>query len=216
MKSKILLLCVILCTISQANIYSQQKKKILKASPIKGNWETIHNPLEASTLRLEFKADRKFSYMLSSSWEGTYQLDGTKLISSTYIPIYKKYKSDTTTVLIYSDTVIQIGKDRGVDVTTTMVRKADSSNTGAGLIGTWIIKNQQAEYSTVVYSPAGKFNVKNILKSFHGNYIIKDDTLTAFSENRQMLKCRYVIDKGVMRLYSPVQSGPITLEKVDK
>jgi hypothetical protein len=170
--------------------------------------------LEASILRLEFKSDKKFSYILSSSWEGTYQLDGTKLISSTYIPIYKKYKSDTTTVLIYSDTVIQIGKDRGADVTTTMVRK--SGNTGAGLLGSWIIKNQQAEYSTVVYSPAGKFNVKNILKSFHGNYIIKDDTLTAFSENRQMLKCRYVIDKGVMRLYSPVQSGPITLEKVDK
>ena len=214
MKLKILLLLAVSFTIFQSGLSSQQKKENSNTSLIQGNWETVHNPMEASTLRLEFNTDKKFSYILSSSWEGTYQLDGTKLISSTYIPIYKKYKSDTTTVLIYSDTVIQIGKDKGVDVTTTMVRKADSSNTGAGLIGTWIIINQKEEYSTVVYGTSGKFKVKNILRSFHGNYITKGDTLIAFSEGRQMLKCRYVIDKGVMRLYSPVQSGPMTLEKV--
>jgi hypothetical protein len=216
MKFKILFILVLLIAVSQPDIYMQQKKKASGASPLEGNWETIHNPMEASTLTLEFKPNKKFSYILSSAWQGTYKLDGTKLISALYIPIFKKYKTDTTTILIFSDTLIQIGKDKGVEKTTKMIRKKDGAGVGAGLIGTWIMENKDAEYSTISYSQSGTFEVKNILRSFNGNYITKSDTLIAFSQGRLMLKNRFVIDKGKLRLYSPTQSGPITLEKAEK
>jgi hypothetical protein len=172
--------------------------------------------LDSSTLRLEFKPGKKFSYILSSKWSGKYKLDGTKLFSSLYIPMMNKYKTDTSTVLIFSDTLIQIGNDKGKETTSRMFRKKDSINIGAGLTGTWIIPNQDAESSTISYLPSGTFEVNNILKSFYGNYMIKSDTIMAFSRGRLMLKNRFIIERRQLLIYSPVQSGPITLEKIQK
>jgi hypothetical protein len=191
-----------------------QQKFTSSADSLKGNWETVPNPLEASRLRLEFKPDKKFSYILSSSWHGTYKLDGTKLISAIFIPILNKYKSDTSTVLIFSDTLVQMASEKGKETTTTMIRKKDSTNAGAGINGTWIMKNENAESSTITYSQSGTIEVNSILKSFYGNYSINKDTLIAFSRRQLMLKNRFVIDRGLLRIYSPVQSGPITLEKI--
>jgi hypothetical protein len=205
-----------LLALSQPYIYMQQKEKVAIPDPLRGKWETIHNPMEASVLSLEFKPNKKFSYSLSSTWHGTYKLEGTKLVSSLYIPIYKKYKADTTTILIFSDTLVQVGKERGEEKTTRMVKAIDSVNTGAGIIGTWIIDNQDNEYSTVTYTTVGTFEIKNILKSFNGSYDTKKDTLMAFSEGRMMFKNRFILDKGQLRLYSPAQSGPMTFEKVGK
>jgi hypothetical protein len=216
MKLKVYLIFILLTAISQPDMYMQQKKNIFGANPIEGNWETIPNPMEASKLALEFKSNKKFSYSLSSTWQGTYKLDGTKLISNLYVPILRKYKTDTTTIVIFSDTLIQIGKDNDKDKTTKMIRKKNGANAGVGLVGIWIMENEDAEYSTISYSQSGTFEMKNILRSFKGNYITKSDTLMAFSQGHLMLKNRFVIDKGKLRLYSPTQSGPITLEKTGK
>ena len=216
MKFRMFLILVLLVAFFQPNVYMQQKKEAPKADTIEGKWETIHNPMEASTLTLEFKSNKKFIYTLSSTWQGTYKLEGTKLLSSIYLPIYKKYKTDTTTVLIFSDTLIQIRKDKDKETTTKMIRERNSSNAGAGLLGTWIVENQGEEHSTISYSSSGAFVMEKILKSFNGNYIIKGDTLTVFSQGRIMLRNRFVIDKGNLRIYSPTQSGPITLERAKK
>jgi hypothetical protein len=216
MKLKVLFVFILLLSFSQQNIYSQHKKKVNWADSLVGNWETVHNPLETSTLRFEFKTNKNFNYLLSSSWKGTYKLDGTKLISSLYIPLMNKYKNDTSTVLIFSDTLIQIGKDTGIEKTSKLIRKKDVANAGFGLVGTWVMQNEEAEYSTITYSQSGTFEIKNILKSFKGNYTTKGDTLMVFSLGHMMLKNRIVLDKQKLRIYSPTQSGPVTLEKTDK
>jgi hypothetical protein len=216
MKLRVLSVLIILIGFFQPDLYMQQKNKTPGADLLFGNWETVPNPLETSTLRLEFKPGKKFSYILTSSWHGSYKLEGTKLVSSLSIPFMNKIKTDTSTVFIFSDTLIQIGNEKGKETTLRMIRKKDSTNTGAGLVGTWVIQNQDAEYSTISYSLSGTFEMNNILKSFYGNYRTKSDTLMAFSRGYLMLKNRFVIDKGLLRIYSPVQSGPITLEKVQK
>jgi hypothetical protein len=216
MEFRALFILVLSFIIFQPNAYMQKKKETVKKDVLTGKWETANNPLEASRLTLEFKAKNMFSYTLTSDWHGTYILDGTKLVSSIYIPIYKKYKTDTTTVLIFSDTLIQVGKDKGVETTTRMIREVESTNTGAGLVGSWRIENEDAESSVITYNSNGTYNVKNILKSFSGSYNTKSDTLMTFSNGHMMFKNRFVIDKGVLRLYSKTQSGPITLMKAEK
>ena len=57
-----------------------------------------------------------------------------------------------------------------------MIRKSNGVNTGAGLLGTWILENPDGKYSTISYSPTGAFEMKNILQSFNGTYITKNDT----------------------------------------
>jgi hypothetical protein len=216
MKFKFLLALVLLVSSFQHNIYSQQKLNASRADSLAGNWVTVPNPLEASSLRLEFKPNKKFSYILSSEWKGTYKLDGTKLISSIFVPIMNKYKTDTTTVLIYSDTLIQVGTEKGKETSSKMIRKKDVPDTCAGIVGTWVMENENAEYSTISYKPSGTFDIKNILKSFNGNYSTKSDTLMSFSQGHLMFKNRFVIASGLLRIYSPTQSGPITLQRVKK
>ncbi|MDR3628378.1 MAG: hypothetical protein P4L45_16155 [Ignavibacteriaceae bacterium] len=216
MKVKVFFILVLLLVFSQSELFMQQKKNPAEKAQIEGKWATIHNPMEASDLSMEFKPNKDFSYILSSTWHGNYKQDGAKLITSLYVPIYKKYKEDTTTVLVYSDTLVQIGKDKGKEVITKMIRQNDSTNTGAGIIGSWIIDDQDAESSIITYKPSGEFVIKNILKSFKGKYTIKNDTLMVVSEGRMMIKNRFIIDRGQLRLYSPSQSGPITLEKAGK
>jgi hypothetical protein len=216
MKVKVFFILVMLLALFQSELFMQQKENPSENARIEGKWATVHNPMEASDLRLEFKSNKDFSFVLSSAWHGTYKQDGTKVVSSLYIPIYKKYKEDTTTVLIYTDTLVQIGKDRGKEVITKMIRQNDSTNTGAGIIGSWLIDNQDAESSIITYKPSGEFEIKNILKSFTGKYTVKKDTLTVISDGRIMIKNRFAIDRGQLRLYSPTQSGPITLEREGK
>jgi len=216
MKFKVLLILVLSFVIFQPNTYMQQKKVTAKNDILTGKWETAHNPMEASTLTLEFKEKNMFSYTVSSLWHGSYKLEGTKLVSSIYIPIYKKYKTDTTTVLIFSDTLIQVGKDKGVETTTKMVREDEGAKISASLIGSWRIENEDTESSIITYNSNGTYEVKNILKSFSGSYNTKNDTLMTFSDGHMMFKNRFVIDKGVLRLYSKTQSGPITLIKTEK
>jgi hypothetical protein len=194
----------------------QQKKKINWADSLSGKWETVNNPMEASRLILDFKAKKKFSYTLSSFWHGTYKLEGTKLVSNIYIPIYKKNKTDTTTVLIFADTLIQVGKDRGTETYTKMIREGGSKNAGAGIIGSWKFENPDAESSVITYNTNGTYEIKNILKSFDGTYTTKSDTVIAYSGDLMMFKNRFVIDKGQLRLYSKSQSGPMTLIKAEK
>ncbi|MGA7722500.1 MAG: hypothetical protein WCA84_15120 [Ignavibacteriaceae bacterium] len=216
MKFKSLFVLVLLISSIQRNIYTQQKVDVSWADSLAGNWETVPNPLEASSLRFEFKPNKKFSYILSSEWRGTYKLEGTKLISSIFVPIMNKYKTDTTTVLIYADTLIQVGTEKGKETTSKMIRKSSAEKKDAGIVGTWILENENAEYSTISYTPSGTIEVKNILKSFNGSYSTKSDTLMSFSQGHLMFKNRFVIARGLLRIYSTTQSGPITLRRVDK
>ena len=216
MKVKVFSIILLALVFSQSQLFTQQKKKQQNKSQLVGKWETVPNPMEASSLALDFEANNEFTFILSSKWHGTYKLDGSKLVSSLYIPIFKKYKEDTTTVLIYSDTLIEVGKDNGKDVTTRMIKQKDTTNKGAGIIGSWRIDGQDDKSSVITYNTSGSFEVKNILQSFKGKYLLKSDTVIVISDGRVMLRNRFIIDRGLLRLYSPTQSGPITLERTNK
>ncbi len=215
MKIRLWFAIVLILTLIHVDIKAQKKKETI-SDPLIGKWETVHNPLESSRLILEFRKNKTFSYLLESNWNGSYKLNGTKLITNTSIPILNKIKADTSTILIYSDTLVQISKIRGKEVTTKMIRQGKSSKLGSGIIGSWAMKDSDAEHSTINFNSDGNFQIKNILKSFKGNYITKKDTVTVFSYGLQMMKNRFVFDKGLLLLYSKTQSAPIKLERSKK
>jgi hypothetical protein len=205
---------IILLAFIQSNIIAQKKGKKPKVNLLAGKWETVHNPIEASDLTLEFSSNKRFKYLLTSHWEGTYKLEGTKLLTSVYIPLFKKYKSDTSTVLLYSDTLVQIGKDHGVEVTNKMVRQSGSDNNSTGILGNWVMSSKDEEHSIVTFTSSGKYEINNILKSFNGNYIIRKDTVTVFLNGTPVIKNRFVFERGYLLLYSQGKTAPITLERV--
>ncbi len=210
-----LIFIIILCSI-HSDIFAQKKKKSSQSSSLIGTWETVPNALEASYLTLQFNKDKKFSFVLKSTWKGKYKLNGTQLITYTNIPILNKVKTDSSTVLIYSDTLIQISKVKGEEVTVKMYRQRGTSQLGAGIIGTWIMSDPDGEFSTFKYSTDGTFEVKNILRSFKGNYVVKEDTVSVFSNGVPMFKNRYVFERGLLLLYSKTQSAPVKLQRVKK
>lgn len=216
MKTKLLFVLLLILIFSSVNSIAQKKKIKTISDPLVGKWETVHNPLETSSLILDFRKNKTFSYLLESNWTGKYKLDGTKLITFTSIPILNKIKTDTATVLIYSDTLVQISKVKGKDVTSKMVRQKRVPAMGAGIIGTWVMHDPEAEHSTIDFNSDGTFHIKNILKKFKGNYITKKDTVTVFSYGMQMMKNRFVLERGQLWLYGHTQSAPIKLEKSKK
>ncbi len=213
MKTKLLLIFVMILSLGLSISLAQKKKAKIVSNPLIGKWETVPNPLEASSLILSFNKNKSFNYLLQSNWNGKYKLDGTKLITLTSIPILNKIKTDTSTVLIYSDTLVQISKIKGKDVTSKMIRINKKKILGAGIIGTWRMRDPEAEYSTIDFSSDGTFHIKNILKSFKGNYLISKDTVMVFSNGMQMMKNRFILDREQLWLYGHTQSAPIKLQR---
>ena len=216
MKTKLLVIMALILIIFSIEGIAQKKKIKTDSNPLVGKWETVPNPLEASSLSLDFRKNKSFSYLLESNWNGKYKLEGTKLITITSIPILNKTKTDSSTVLIYSDTLVQISKVKGKDVTSKMVRHSRTSKLGGGIIGTWVMHNSDAEHSTIDFKSDGTFHIKNILKTFKGNYLVKQDTVTVFSYGMLMMKNKFILDRGQLWLYGHTQSAPIKLEKSKK
>ncbi len=212
MRFGILLSVFIILLSVQNNSLAQKKKKANPKDSLIGNWVTVPNPLEASYLRMEFHPGGKFLYKLSSEWDGKYSLNGTKLVSTYFIRIINKAKTDTSTVLIYADTLVEITHVKGKDNTIKMVRQGGTKK-GAGIIGTWITSDPDAQYVTITYNTNGTFEVKKILREFSGNYIVQGNTFSVFSNGRFMLKTEYVFEKGLLLMYSKTGNGHIKMER---
>jgi len=212
MKLNFLLAVIILILSVHGDIYSQKKKKVVEDNPLIGKWETSHNRLQSSLLTLTFKKDKKFSYNLSSEWNGRYQLHGTTLISDYYIPVLNKYKADSSTVLIYSDTLIQVINAKGKNQTLKMIREHGIEK-GAGIIGTWDVLNPDAQNMTITYNTNGTFEVHKTLRAFDGNYLLKGKTFHVYSNGVLMMQGEYEIIRGELMLYSKTSKGPIRMDR---
>ena len=212
MRIGILLAIIIIFVSMQNDVLAQKKKKVSHKDSLVGNWVTVPNPLEASYLRMEFHPDGKFLYKLSSEWNGKYSLDGTKLTSTYFIRILNKTKTDTSTVLIYADTLVQIIHLKGKETTLKMVRLGGTKK-GAGIIGTWITSDPDAQYVTITYNTNGTFEVKKILREFKGNYTVKGSNFSVFSEGRFMFKSDYIFERGQLLMYSKTANGHIKMER---
>lgn len=212
MKLNFLLIFLILIISYHGDLYSQKKKKVVEENPLVGKWETPHNPLESSLLTLNFKKNKKFDYNLSSKWSGKYKLQGTTLISDYYIPVLNKYKADSSTVLIYSDTLIQVMKIKGKNQTLKMIREHGIEK-GAGIIGTWEVLNPDAQKMTIIYNTNGSFEVHRILRAFDGNYLVNGNTFRVFSNGALMMRGEFEIIRGELMLYSKTSKGPIKMQR---
>jgi hypothetical protein len=195
--------------------YAQEKVGHLSAQDsLIGKWETPSNPLATSTLTMEFHKDKKYSFLLSSTWKGKYNLQGTKLITSYFIPTINKYKSDTSTVLIYGNSLVQIYSKNGHDSTVKMVRKEIKKIKGAGLVGTWSFNYLDNNPSIIEYKKDGQFEIHNVLRSFSGTFTVKDNKITAYSNGREMFSDKFLFIRGLLYIYN--SSGtPLKLQKVE-
>ncbi len=212
MKLNFLLAVLILILSVHGDIYSQKKKKVVEDNPLVGKWETSHNRLQSSLLTLTFKKDKKFSYDLSSEWMGRYQLHGTTLFSDYYIPVLNKYKADSSTVLIFSDTLIQVINEKGKSQTLKMIREHGIEK-GAGIIGTWDVLNSDAQKMTITYNTDGSFEVHKILRAFSGYYLVKGKTFQVYSNNALMMQEEFEIIRGDLMLYNKKSKGPLRMER---
>lgn len=208
MKLNFLFALLILIFSFHVDLYSQ--KKTVSENPLIGKWETVHNPLESTLLTLNFKKDKKFSYKLTSKWSGKYQLNGTTLISNYYIPILNKIVTDSSTVLIYSDTLIQVTYKKGKSQTFKMIRK-DGMEKGAGIIGSWKVLNPDAQEMSIKYNTNGTFEIHKILKAFNGFYIVKGNTFQVYSNRMLMMRSEFEFIRGDLMLYSKTSKGPIRM-----
>ncbi len=187
----------------QMQSFAQKKSgnKVLRYSII-GKWETAPNPFSSSKLEMDFKKDGKFSFLLSSTWKGKYIIQGTKLTSNYFIPILHKVKTDTSTVLIYGDTLVQVFNVKGKDSTARMIRMHGRKSKNAGIIGKWSFIDQENNPAHIEYFKNGEFEIHNVLRSFKGNFLIKNKYITTFSGGRPMFKSKFLFIRGMLYLYN--------------
>ncbi len=211
MRKGIFLVIIVLFLSIQNNIFAQ-KKKVTHKDPLIGNWRTVPNPLAASYLRLEFHPDHTFFYKLNSEWQGRYRLSGTTLTSTYFIKILNKTKTESSTVLINSDTLLQVIHERGKDSTITFIRKGGAKK-GEGIIGTWIVQNSIVPYMAITYNTNGSFEVNKILREFTGNFTDNGKTFSLYSGKELLTKMTYIFERGLLLIYSK-EHGHLKMERV--
>ena len=138
------------------------------------------------------------------------------MVSSYYIPILNKTRTDTSTVLIYADTLVQVSSVNGKVKTLKMVRENHKAMKGAGIIGSWILENSDAESATMTYTPEGKFELHKVLRSFNGNFVVNKDTVSVYSNGIPMMKSHFLFERGKLLLYSNAKSGYVKLQRIKK
>ncbi len=201
---------LVLLMIPSVSVFAQKRIKEYKG-PLLGKWETPNLGLDASHLAIEFESGHKFSYDLESRWNGKYELDGTTLLSSYYIPFLSKWVHDTSIVLVTADTLVLVtGKDTAQTIS-KFIRENDSSNTSGGLVGSWYSDNFQGDQAVITYHKNGDLFIRKTLNKYNGYFVVQKNIFSVFSKRALIVKMKYQIIRGDLYLYKIGSPGVMKL-----
>lgn len=160
-----------------------------------------------------FTADGSFDLTKDLSVDGTYQIDGNRLIETVTLPSVGASHTDTATFAIAGDSLIV--NEQGTKTPRVLHRSGPSSATQS-IVGDWTIQVGSEMAAHYVFDPGGSMHVRARVGDEKGKYVIRADTLHLSNDESFELPAvaQFVVADSVLTLTPPSGKQPRHFHKV--
>ncbi|MEO7103352.1 MAG: DUF5640 domain-containing protein [Gemmatimonadaceae bacterium] len=160
-----------------------------------------------------FTADGSFDLTKDLSVDGTYQVDGNRLIETVSLPSVGASHTDTATFTIAGDSLIV--NEQGAKVPRVLHRSGSSASTQS-IVGDWTIQVGAQMAAHYVFAADGSMHVRARVGDERGKYVVSADTLHLSNDESFQLPAiaQFAIADSVLTLTPPSGKQPRHFHKV--
>jgi hypothetical protein len=181
-------------------------------SSLVGEWRA-DTPLPNGVVQIfRFDADGSFDLTKALSVDGTYHVDGNKLIETITLPGAGASHTDTATFTSGGDSLIV--SESGASAPRVLHRAGPAAG-ASGIVGDWTIQ-LGAEMAHYVFDSDGTMHVRARVGDERGKYVIRADTLHLSNDQTFQLPAiaRFAIADSVLTLTPPSGKQPRRFHRV--
>ncbi|MEO7217903.1 MAG: DUF5640 domain-containing protein [Gemmatimonadaceae bacterium] len=183
------------------------------APSIVGAWRA-DTPLPNGVVQtFRFDADGSFDLAQGLAVDGTYRVDGNKLIETVTLPSVGVSHTDTATFIAYGDSLVV--NERGAP-TPRVLHRATPTEAKSGIAGDWTISVGTQMAAHYVFETDGTMHVSARVGDERGKYVIRADTLRLSNEQSFQLPAtaRFAVADSILTLTPPSGKQPRRFHKV--
>jgi len=160
-----------------------------------------------------FTTDGSFDLTKDLSVDGTYQIDGNRLIETVTLPSVGASRTDTATFAIAGDSLVV--NEQGTTVPRVLHRSGSSASTQS-IVGDWTIQVGTEMAAHYAFDAAGEMHVRARVGDERGKYVVRADTLHLSNDESFQLPAvaRFEIADSVLTLTPPSGKQPRHFHKV--
>ena len=160
-----------------------------------------------------FTADGGFDLTKDLSVDGTYQVDGNRLIETVTLPSVGASHTDTATFTIAGDSLVI--NEEGTKVPRVLHRSASSPATHS-IVGDWTIQVGSEMAAHYAFDSGGSMRVRARVGDEKGKYVIRADTLHLSNDESFELPAtaQFAIADSVLTLTPPSGKQPRHFHKL--
>jgi hypothetical protein len=177
------------------------------ATTIVGSWRA-DTPLPNGVVQtFRFDADGSFDLAQGLSVDGTYRIDGNRLIETVTLPSVGVSHTDTATFVAQGDSMVV--SERGAPTPRILHRAMPAGNT-SGIAGDWTIRVGEQMMAHYVFEADGTMHVNARVGEERGKYEISADTLHLSNDQSFQLPAtaRFAVVDSVLTLTPPNGKQP--------
>lgn len=178
-----------------------------------GEWRA-DTPLPNGVVQtFRFDADGNFDLAQGLSVDGTYRVDGNKLIETVTLPSVGVSRTDTATFIASGDSLVV--SERGA-ATPRVLHRVARAAPASGIAGDWTIKVGAQMAAHYVFETNGAMHVNAHVGDERGKYVVRADTLRLSNEQSFQLPAtaRFAVDDSVLTLTPPSGKQPRRFHRV--
>jgi len=178
-----------------------------------GTWRA-DTPLPNGVVQtFNFSMDGSFDLTKDLSVDGSYQINGNRLIETVTLPSVGASHTDTATFAIAGDSLIV--NEQGTQAPRVLHRSGSSAAT-LSIVGDWTIQVGSEMAAHYVFDAGGAMHVRARVGDEKGTYVTNADTLHLSNDESFELPAiaQFVVDDSVLTLTPPSGKQPRHFHKV--
>jgi hypothetical protein len=184
---------------------------------IVGQWRA-DTPLPNGVVQtFSFDADGTFDLSQALAVDGTYRVDGDKLIETVTLPSTGTTHTDTARFAIAGDSlVVSEHESAQGSASPRVLRRSGATSPTTSIVGDWSIPVSTGAVAHYVFEVDGTMRVRANVGDERGKYVISADTLHLSNEQTFQLPAtaRFAIVSDVLTLTPPSGKQPRQFHKV--
>ena len=187
-----------------------------------GSWRA-EQPLPNGIVQtFRFDSDGGFALTSALAVDGTYQVDGERLIQTVALPGASLAKVDTSMVRVSGDSLVV--SDPAAPTSTHVLHRAGAAPSSAGsskagpLVGDWTVSLSNGSVADYRFDADGTLHVRAQVATEHGTYTVSGDTLRLSDDQTFQLPAvtRYVVRDSTLTLTPPSGHGARQFRRLAK
>ncbi|HEV2643094.1 MAG TPA: DUF5640 domain-containing protein [Candidatus Elarobacter sp.] len=177
-------------------------------SSLLGSWRA-EQPLPNGIVQtFRFERDSGFELTSALAVDGTYQVEGNRLIQTVALPGSSFARADTATMRVSGDSLV-VTEPASPNSSRVLRRTGVATPGAAPIVGDWTIALANGALADYRFDRDGTLHVRAQVASEHGTYAVSGDTLRLSDEQTFQIPAvtRYTVSDGVLTLTPPSGRG---------